>query len=154
LGGKDFLANFGANLQLIAASGRPFTSRIRPTPFGGEGTVGALNGNRKPWRLTLDLRLDKTVHLSAPGKNPLDLNIYLRVSNLLNRQNVLDVYPVTGSATDDGYLASAEGRGIIQDISNRGRNAQSYIDSYSWALLDPSNFSLPRRIYVGAALSF
>jgi outer membrane receptor protein involved in Fe transport len=154
LGGKDILSNFGVNLQLIAASGRPFTSRIRPTPFGGEGTVGALNGNRKPWRLTLDMRVDKTLHLSAPGKNPLDLNIYLRVSNLLNRQNVLDVYPVTGSATDDGYLASAEGRGIIQDVANRGRNAQSYIDSYSWALLDAGNFSLPRRIYVGAALSF
>ncbi len=154
VGGKDILSNFGVNLQLIGASGRPYTAKTRPTRYGGEGTVGAINGNRKPWRLTLDARVDKSFNLSAAGKRPLNVNVYFRVSNLLNRNNVVDVYPVNGSATDDGWLATAEARSIINGLDAEGRNSQAYLAAYSWALLDPNKFTLPRRMYVGAVLEF
>ncbi|HND87248.1 MAG TPA: outer membrane beta-barrel protein [Saprospiraceae bacterium] len=152
--GKDILANFGANLQLIGASGRPYTARQRPTRFGGEGTIGAINGNRKPWRMQLDLRVDKSFKLTAAGKRPLNLNVYFRVSNLLNRKNVVDVFPVTGSATDAGWLATGEARSIISNFATEGRNTDSYVAAYTWALLDPNNYALPRRMYIGAAFEF
>lgn len=154
IGGVDILANFGANLQLSAASGRPYTARSRPERFGGSGTLGAFNGSRLPWRVNLDVRLDKTFVFDKSGQKPLSLNVYLRVSNLLNQKNVLGVYPVTGSAYDDGYLATAEGQSVLRGVEEQGRDVQAYLASYSWVLLNPDRFTLPRRIYVGAALAF
>ncbi|MEO6039482.1 MAG: TonB-dependent receptor [Saprospiraceae bacterium] len=154
LGGKDILANFGINLQLSAASGRPYTSKFLPTRFNGNGTVGAINGNRLPWRFNVDTRVDKSFNLAAAGKKPLNINVYLRVSNLLNRKNVIKVYPVTGSPTDDGFLASGDGQSVLAGYINEGRDVQGYLDSYSYGLLDPNNYSQPRRIFVGAVFEF
>lgn len=154
IGNKDILANFGINLQVSAASGRPYTATLRAERFGGSGTLGAINGNRLPWRFNADLRVDKTFSLSKGDKRPLNLNIYLRVSNLLNRKNILGVYTTTGSPTDDGYLASAEGQSVVNGLSTQGVNTQAYLDAYSWTVRNPNNFTLPRRIYVGAAFEF
>ena len=154
IGNSDILSNFGANLQLTAVSGRPYTSNLRATQFGGEGIQGAINGNRLPWRFTLDLRVDKSFNLTANDKKPLNLNVYLRVSNLLNRKNVQGVYPVTGSPTDDGYLATAEGQNVINNIASQGRETQAYLNSYAWLVRNPDNYMLPRRIYVGAVFEF
>ncbi|MFN0014034.1 MAG: carboxypeptidase regulatory-like domain-containing protein [Saprospiraceae bacterium] len=154
IGGSDILANFGVNLQLAAVSGRPYTARQRPERFGGSGTLGSINGSQLPWRLNLDIRVDKTFIFGEGTKNPLSLNVYLRVSNLLDTRNVLGVYPVTGSANDDGYLATAEGQSVVRGIAEQGRNVGSYLDSYSWVLQNSGLFSLPRRIYIGAAFQF
>lgn len=154
LAGKDILSNFGANLQLIGASGRPYSAELRPTRFGGEGNIGAINGNRKPWRVQLDLRVDKSFNLSAAGKRPLNVNVYFRVSNLLNRKNVVDVYSVTGSPTDSGWLATGEARSIISDLGATGRSTDAYVAAYTWALLDPNRYTLPRRMYIGASFEF
>ncbi len=154
IAGKDILADFGANLQLSGASGRPYTARQRPERFGGSGTLGAINGSRLPWRINLDIRFDKTFTLVSTGKNPLNLNVYFRVSNLLNTKNVLGVYPVTGSPTDDGYLATAEGQSILRGIEEQGKSLDAYLASYSWVLLNPGRYTLPRRMYVGASLAF
>lgn len=153
IGGMDILSNFGVNLQFNAVSGRPYTAKYRSVRFGGEGTAGAINGNRLPWRYNLDLRVDKSFNLVA-GRNPLNLNVYLRVANLLNKKNVLSVYSATGSPIDDGYLATAEGQSIVQGVVDQGRDANAFLDAYSWALLNANNYSLPRRIYVGLALEF
>ncbi|MBL7783421.1 MAG: carboxypeptidase regulatory-like domain-containing protein [Saprospiraceae bacterium] len=154
IGNSDILSNFGANLQLTAVSGRPYTSNIRATQFGGTGIQGAINGNRLPWRFTLDLRVDKSFSLTAKNKKPLNLNVYFRVSNLLNRKNVQAVYPVTGSPTDDGYLATAEGVNVINNVVTTGRSTQAYLNSYSWLVRNPDFYMLPRRMYVGAAFEF
>ena len=154
IGGSDILADFGINLQMNAASGRPYTANIRPARFGSQGAAGAINGSRLPWRFNVDMRIDKSFNLAAAGKRDLSLNVYLRVSNLLDRRNVVGVYRYTGSPTDDGYLASAEGQTIVQSIADQGRSLQAYLDSYSWALLNPGNYTQPRRIYIGAALQF
>lgn len=154
IGNKDILSNFGANLQLTAVSGRPYTAAQRATQFGGTGILGAINGNRLPWRFTLDLRIDKSFSLTAANKKPLNLNVYFRVANLLNRKNVVGVYPVTGSPTDDGFLATAEGVNNTNRILTEGRNQQAYLASYSWLVRNPDNFTLPRRMYVGASIEF
>ena len=154
IGGVDILANFGANFLFNAVSGRPYTAKLRANRFGGTGTVGAINGNRLPWRFNVDVRFDKSFNLSAAGKKPLDLNIYLRIANLLNQKNVIGVYSFSGSPEDDGYLPTAEGQSTIQSVVSQGKNPQAYQDAYSWALLNSGNYTLPRRIYVGALLSF
>ena len=152
--GKDILADFGINMQMSAASGRPYTARQRPERFGGTGFLGAINGSRLPWRVNMDIRFDKTFALTTGSKNPLNLNIYLRIANLLNQKNVIGVYPVTGSPTDDGYLATAEGQSILRGVVDQGRDVDAYLASYSWILLNPDRYTQPRRIYLGASLAF
>ncbi len=154
IAGRQILANFGVNVQFNAASGRPYTARLRPDRFGASGNTGTINGNRLPWRSNIDLRVDKTVNLNPRGKKPLDMNIYLRVSNVLDRRNVTNVYEYTGSPTEDGYLATNEGQSILRNTQLQGRNINAFQASYAWSMLNPNNFTLPRRIYVGASFGF
>lgn len=148
--GSDIFANAGLSLQGIMVSGRPYTVRQTPTEFGGLGTLGSINGARQPWNFTLNLRVDKTFNIG----NKMGLNVYLRVSNLLDARNIINVYSVTGSATDSGFLRSVDGQRQIQNILNSARQLESYLDSYQWAVLNPNNFSLPRRMFVGAIMDF
>lgn len=155
IGNSDILSNFGVNIQASAASGRPYTANLRPSRFGSSGAVGAINGNRLPWRFNLDMRVDKSINLAPAGKKDLVVNVYLRVANLLDRRNVVGVYRYTGSPTDDGYLATAEGQGVVENVAaQEGRSVQAYLNSYSWAMLNPNNFTQPRRIYIGASFAF
>ncbi len=154
--GKDILAKAGANLQIVAVSGRPYTATQIPSQFGGSGTVGSLNGARLPWNFTLNLRVDKTFRLFTPqdqDKSAVDLNVYVRVSNLLDRRNLLGVYSSSGSAEDDGYLTSPIGQSVLDGVTAQGLE-QYYVPSYSWALLAPGFYTLPRRIYLGASIQF
>ncbi len=148
--GIKILENVGLNLQATAVTGRPYTARLVPEILGGSGTVGSLNGARKPLNFNLSLRVDKTITV-AKG---LDINVYLRVSNVLNRKNVLNVYSFTGSAEDDGYLASDRGLDQLTSIEGSRREVEAFLASYSWVILNPDNFSLPRRLFFGASFNF
>ena len=148
--GNDILANFGVNFQAIAVSGRPYTATIQSTELGGTGFKGAINGARRPWNYTLNLRVDKSFTL---GKG-LNFNAYVRVSNLLDRRNILGVYSASGSATDDGFLASSDGNAVQSGIENSTRELQSYLASYQWSILNPDFFSLPRRVFAGVIFDF
>ncbi len=150
IGGADILSNFGVNLQTTAVSGRPYTSRLIPTELGGQTTVGSINGARLPWTFRLDLRVDKTFTIA----DRYGLNVYLRVFNLLDRRNIIGVYPATGSPEDDGFLSSSNGLDKLRQIENSARNVDAYLASYQWALINPNLYSLPRRIFVGAIFDF
>ena len=143
--GKNVFENAGVNLQVITVSGRPFTATEIPIELGGQGTIGAINGARKPWSFTLNLRADKSFRIS----DFLNVNVYFRVSNLLDRRNVINVYSATGSPMDDGFLQSANGLDQIETILNSQRNLDSYLAAYNWAVNNPNLFSLPRRMYLG-----
>jgi hypothetical protein len=73
---------------------------------------------------------------------------------VLNRKNVINVYQATGSPTDDGFIPSAFGQAKLQNIQNSAREVNSYLASYQWTLINPNNYSLPRRIFVGATFDF
>ncbi len=153
--GADVFANAGANLQVIAVSGRPYTQKIRPQVLDGTGTIGQINGSRLPWNFTMNLRLDKSFSLTKPGaKRPLDLNIYFRVQNLLDARNVLGVYPASGDADDDGFLTSPVGEEFLEQTAASGRDVLDYTNSYQWRMLNPNLYSLPRRIFLGAIFEF
>lgn len=152
--GADIFSDAGVNLQAIAVSGRPYTQKLVPARFGGDGTVGAINGSRLPWNFTLNLRVDKNFNLSKPGSRPLDLNVYLRVSNLLDRKNWLNVYAATGSPSDDGFIQSSRGADTIEDLERSNRDVELYLNSYQWRMLNPDYYTLPRRIFIGAIFGF
>lgn len=146
--GKNILENAGINLQLVAVSGRPYTQTLTPTEFGGQIIAGAINGARKPWNYTLNLRVDKSFNI---GKK-VTANVFVRISNLLDRRNVVNVYSASGSPTDSGFLLSQDGENQLANIGNV--REEFFLASYQWALLNPNNFTLPRRIYVGANFGF
>ncbi len=60
-----------------------------------------VNSSTTPWVFNVDMRVSKVFYLSF-----MNLELYARVLNVFNTRNVLDVFPTTGSATDDGWLKS------------------------------------------------
>jgi len=155
IAGLDILANTGLNLQAIAVSGRPYTAKLVPDQFWGLGTIGSINGARLPWNFTVNARVDRDIYLTSPdSERPLMVNIYFRVSNLLNQKNIIAVYPATGSPSDDGYLASSRGLDSLESTLQSGRSTEAYLASYQWRMLNPGFYSLPRRMYVGLVFNF
>ncbi len=153
--GKYIFENAGANLLVSTYSGRPYTAKAIPTLYDGSVTEGSLNGARKPWSYSVGLRVDKDFNLTKEGaKNPLFMNIYFRAENLLNTANIINVYPATGSAYDDGFLTTDLGQGGLETIRNSGQNVESYLNFYKWGLETPGNFVLPRRLYMGIIFDF
>ena len=114
-----------------------------------------LNSSTTPWNFNIDLRLDKTFNIA----DKVNAQIYMRVSNLLNTKNVINVFQKTGSATDDGYLTDPELAG--QNIEIYG---QQYVDMYKainidngGAFKDQTNnelFGTPRQIFFGIKLTY
>ena len=152
---KAIFADAGLNLQVTAVSGRPYTSKTTPRQFGGDGTIGAINGARLPWNFAMNLRADKNFELpSFRADKPVFLNVYVRIQNLLDARNILDVYPATGSPVDDGYLASSDGVARVRNLAASERNTEAFLAAYSWALANPDFYTLPRRIFVGAIIEF
>ena len=82
----------------------------------------------------MQMRIDREMPISQN----LGLNVYVQILNVLDRRNVFNVYPFTGSAEDDGYLTSAQAQNVIQSQVN----TQSFIDLYNIRMVNPFNFNL------------
>jgi hypothetical protein len=99
------------------------------------------------------MRADKNFTLSKPGaKRPLSLNVYIRIQNLLDARNIVNVYSASGSPSDDGFLISQLGQDQLNEFSPDERGL--YEQSYSWTVQNPNNFTQPRRIFMGAIFDF
>jgi outer membrane receptor for ferrienterochelin and colicin len=140
-----WLNNTGINIQGTTVSGRPYTATFIPSELGGSGTRGAINGSRRPWNFTLNGQIDKNFIIG--GKST--VNLYFRVSNILDRRNILGVYSVTGAPDDPGFLQSSFGQDQLRNLQGGTRPVEAYLDSYQWRILNPALFSLPRRMFVG-----
>jgi hypothetical protein len=104
-----------------------------------------------PYTFKVDLRLDRDIVLSTKDdKKKAYINAFVLVQNALNNMNVVSVYSYTGSPTDDGYINSAFGQQSLQGKLDE----QSYQDLYRVKLLNPGNFTRPRRIWAGVILNF
>ncbi len=99
--------------------------------------------------------MDKTVNIFD-----LDANFYIRVTNLLDTKNVINVYDKTGNAFDDGFLNSPEGQSIIAQSRYTERfadlyramnygNRQAAQNIYGYDLFGP-----PRQLTAGIYLNF
>ncbi len=159
---KDILANAGLNFTARARSGEPYTrhanvrSEALLNPVGNTNILGSVNGSRLPWNFKLDARADKDFTIKTKTnsegvtRRSLYLNVYFVVQNVLNTKNINGVYAYTGNPGDDGYLASAVAQPTIQGATY----SQGFIDQYLVKVNNPDNYSLPRRIRIGASVNF
>ncbi len=155
IGGIDILANTGLNVAAITVSGRPYTAAQQPEAFGDSGIRGAINGARLPWNTLVNLQVDRQFSFSKEGsKRSIGMNVYVRVSNLLDKRNIQGVYQFSGEADDDGFLNSDRGKLFLANATGPGQSAEAFLASYQWRMLNPDNFSLPRRTYLGVIFNF
>ena len=155
IGKFELLKNTGLNLTTNIYSGSPYTAQGGPSTTQYVGMTGTVNGSRLPWTYRLDLVLDRNFVKEikkSENEEPtrLNINVYLRATNLFNQLNLLGVYPGTGSWKDDGFLAAAQNQNAIQNQLN----VQSYIDYYTLAIQNPGNLSAPRTIRFGVRVDF
>lgn len=159
--GKKIFQNAGVALTLNAISGLPYTANALPTPNAQSGVVvrspieGTPFGSRLPWQLQNDLNIYKNVNVTLGKKKdgqpiPGQLRFMFWVQNILDVQNIRAVHPYTGSPSDDGWLASSQGRESIRAAID----AQSFVDLYNVALQNPGFYGLPRRIRLSVRLMF
>jgi len=102
--GGPVLQQLGITLLGQFSSGHPYTQGI------GTGSLELnprfrqptepLNSSTTPSTYQLDMRIDKTFGIA----DLLNLNIYFEVINLLDTENIYNVFLRTGVADDDGYL--------------------------------------------------
>lgn len=158
---KDFaiFENTGLNIVTNVYSGSPYSSQNAITNAAAisplsAGLTGTTNGSRLPWQYRLDLQLDRTFDLAFgkedAKKKAAYLNVYFRVTNLLNQFNVLGVYRATGNWDDDGYLAAAQFQSAIQNQLDE----QSFRDYYTMKVQNAFNISVPRTIRLGIKFDF
>lgn len=89
--GFQFLSNFGINTLFQLSSGLPYTP-------AEQGAISLeINSERKGWVSTLDIRVDKTFKL-----NMLDIILYAKVTNALDRINQELIWSETGDSWNAG----------------------------------------------------
>lgn len=160
IGEFEVFGNTGLNIVTNIGSGTPYSGSKFPVgsallnPSPANLLDGTLNGARKPWTYRMDLQLDRNFSLEfgkdEEKKKAAYLNVYLRVTNILNFINTLNVYRATGTPDDDGYLASAQYQNSIQSQLDE----QSFRDYYQLKVVNPYNFGIPRTIRLGVKFDF
>lgn len=170
--GGAILQQLGANLLMQFNSGHPYNNvniaglgQVSPYDAGVDYMLDTrvrtakepMNSSTTPWNYTVDLRLDKTFKIT--GK--LGATVYMRVQNLFNTKNVINVYQLTGSADDDGFISNPELSSSFVNAPNRGEqyvalyhaintvNGQAYWDSLGLQL-----WGHPRQIFFGLKLMY
>ncbi|HET9253135.1 MAG TPA: TonB-dependent receptor, partial [Candidatus Eisenbacteria bacterium] len=151
-GGTRFLENAGLNILFNAGSGTPYTpvkvyNEITLFAVSGE-PIGPLNSRYGPWTWTVDAKLSKS--LSVYRQN---LDLYLWVLNIFDRDNVNSVYGSSGSARTTNFLNSEPGQQYIADNSATYGEA-GVRERYRLGELDPTRYGNPRMVRFGAKLSF
>ena len=81
----------------------------------------SINRSTTPWTFELDLRVDKSFDLYG-----VETTAYMYVYNLLNRQNIINVYDRSGNAEDDGFLSNPELSSSIIEASGGLTYQQMY----------------------------
>jgi hypothetical protein len=141
---------------LTYQSGRPFTRAIgNPASVGisqaltGDSRfrtpVEPLGSSQMPDYFNLDLKVDKSFSLF----DKLKATIYVTVLNLLNTKNPTEVYLLTGTTTDDGYLSNPTT--LQQRLATDG---QTYVDIYNLNLARNGYWSSMRQVRLGIRLDY
>jgi outer membrane receptor protein involved in Fe transport len=150
----QWLQNTGANFTISGGSGTPYTkSENIIGVYSGGGTYlldGMINGSRLPWQFRIDARFDRDIQVSSDPNSRTYLNVYLQVLNLLNTQNIISVYPATGTPDDDGFLTAPEWQSNI----NTATDPMAYRDLYALRMNSPFNYSVPRQVRLGVIFNF
>jgi outer membrane receptor protein involved in Fe transport len=146
IAGTRLLENFGFNILASFKSGKPYSRYLDPFPVDQQvrqsGLAGQINGSNLPASFLLNLKVDRRFSVG-----PADMTAFLEVENLLDADNVTNVWQATGSANTDGYLESPDG---LQDFP-RGTIDRFY---YRNRIASPYNYGIPRQTRLGLRLNF
>jgi hypothetical protein len=160
--GGPILSGLGANILATFNSGHPYTKiqELKELGQSDPWTVGvepvsdrrysypteAVNSSTTPFFFNIDLSVSKTLKVG-----PLGLEVYVNVLNLLNTKHVINVYPTTGSAQDDGFMSNPLSAGYRQipnyEAFYRAINLQNRWAAFGTAIGDV--YGVPRQIRVG-----
>jgi outer membrane receptor protein involved in Fe transport len=115
--GGPILEGFGINFLMTFNSGHNYTKIAEPQNLGqatvwrigvraledsrNRNPVEPINSSSTPWVFNVDMTISKTFYMDI-----FNLEVYARVLNLFNTKHILNVYPTTGTPTDDGWLKS------------------------------------------------
>jgi len=152
----QWLSYFGFAITLNGGSGTPYTQSRNVVGINQNGTnlvKGTYFGARGPWQFRTDATIDKDFHFTmGDGEKKREgfVNVYLRINNILNQQNIMGVYSYTGNPDDDGYLTAPESQKQISEALSE----QAYRDLYAIAVDSPGNYSSPRTIRLGVIFNF
>jgi outer membrane receptor for ferrienterochelin and colicin len=125
--------SWGVSLIGQWGSGLPYTPRQSQ-----DITALLTNSQRKPTTYNLDLRAYKEIKFGPGG-----LTVFLRIQNLFDTMNELNVYDTTGRA---GYT-------LDQQIAE-ATNPMEIINSLNQWFSNPTHYSEPRRIEAGFSYTF
>jgi outer membrane receptor protein involved in Fe transport len=149
--GPKFLHNAGANLMFSFNSGHPYTLMqvFNTMPFTGrydntnvsETPVSAVNSQTTPWVFRVDLKLDKKFYIGG-----VQLTAYAWALNLLNTENVANVWITTGLPDDTGYLGTSAGRQYWNSLTDEQKSL------YKMREMDYNHYGSPRQIRLGLML--
>lgn len=94
----------GLTALLTYSSGHPYTRGTGGADLEGDPRdrqpLEPLNFSTTPSIFQVDMRLDKTFNIA----DVIDLNIYIQAINILDTENINNVFLRTGTPFDDGYL--------------------------------------------------
>jgi len=169
--GGPILSNMGLNILWSFSSGHPYTKVYYP-PGGQVNAYSAgvdymndtrsrealepINDSQTPWTSRIDLRFDKSFKIM----DMLQAMVYVRVTNLLDTKNVINVFQYSGSAQDDGFINDP----VRAKAFINGNGGQDYIDMYRtinltngqayWDQVGLQLLGTPRQIWLGIKLIY
>jgi len=145
--GGPVLQRAGLSLLFQFTSGFNYT---RVEGFKWAKPLESLNFSTTPWTYKLDMKLDKSIRIG-----PVDVNLYLWITNVFNRQNVVQVYNTSADSYDDGWLASGQGKSRTDGYARYGEDKAALHEKlYRTMNYDPTFFGVPRQVRLGLRLDY
>lgn len=161
--GGPILSGLGINAVLTFNSGHNYTKIKEPSELGQANpwNVGIrplidprssfpaepVNASKTPWFFNVDLQVSKMFDVGG-----VNLELYVNVLNLLNSKQIINVYPSTGTAQDDGWLNSPLAVSFAQDpLYSAFYRAINLENRWAYATATGNDlYGTPRQIRVGA----
>jgi len=146
--GGPVMQRSGLNMLFQFASGFNYT---RWEGFANaRSPLESLNFSTTPWTFRMDMKLDKSFMVG-----PLDMNVYLWMTNVFNTQNVVEVFNTSGDAYDDGWLATNQGKSRTDGYALYGADkGELHRTLYNTMTYDATFFGPPRQIRLGLRIDY
>jgi outer membrane receptor protein involved in Fe transport len=142
------LRNFGVNMVFAFNSGNPYTRMALSGQFPFSGRYDnnnlsqipatSVNVETTPWMYKIDMRVDKQIEMLNSK-----FTFYAWIINLLNTENIQEVWWTSGLADDTGYLRTSAGRQYWNSITETTKQL------YKMREIDYNNYGVPRQIRLG-----
>ncbi|MDH3891349.1 MAG: carboxypeptidase regulatory-like domain-containing protein [candidate division Zixibacteria bacterium] len=153
IGGIYPLQGLNVNLTARVSSGRPYTPLA---PYDGASErlhrrvlLGSVNSERSEWVSTVDLRVQRRVSFGGMSFVP-----FLWIKNLLDTENIADVWNVTGEPDYNGYLDTEMGQIMIEYQPDPDETGLNYEQKYMLKQANPQNYGPPRQVFFGIRAEF